>query len=215
MDLRLRPKKAFGGLHLEIYGRIVTLSFLSRGCPVTIDDRKFRELILFVARETEDDRSCGATKLNKILFYADFRAYEQLGRSITGERYQKLERGPAPRRMVPVAEAMASEGLCAWDEQDYFGFSLRKLVPLREPDLSILSPQEIEVARRVIHELAALNATEVSDLSHRFAGWQATEIGEDIPYVTVFVDEPRPFTADELTWALGVVDAYEATEKAR
>lgn len=182
---------------------------------MTIDDRKFRELILFVARETEDDRSCGATKLNKILFYADFRAYEQLGRSITGERYQKLEHGPAPRRMVPVAEAMTSDGCCAWDEQDYFGFSLRKLVPLREPDLSLFSAPEIDLARRVVRELAPLNATEVSDLSHRFAGWQATEIGEDIPYATVFVDEPRPFTADELTWALGVVDVYEATEKAR
>jgi len=182
---------------------------------VTIDDRKFRELILFVARETKADRSCGATKLNKILFYADFRAYEQLGRSITGERYQKLEHGPAPRRMVPVAEAMAAEGCCAWDEQDYFGFSLRKLVPLREPDLSLFSASEIDLARRVVRELAPLNATEVSDLSHRFAGWQATEIGEDIPYATVFVDEPRPFTADELTWALEVVDAYEAAEKAR
>lgn len=181
---------------------------------MTTDQHKFREMILFVAHETEDDRSCGATKLNKILFYADFRAYEQLGRSITGERYQKLERGPAPRRMVPVAEAMVSEGCCVWDEQDYFGFSLRKLVPLRKPDLSLFSAPEIELARRVIQELAPLNATEVSDLSHRFAGWQATEIGEDIPYATMFVDEPRPFTADEFTWALGVVDAYEGRESA-
>ncbi len=58
---------------------------------MTTDHHKFRELILFIARETKDDRSCGATKLNKILFYSDFRAYEQLGRSITGECYQNLE----------------------------------------------------------------------------------------------------------------------------
>ncbi|MEP7011981.1 MAG: Panacea domain-containing protein [Acidobacteriota bacterium] len=181
---------------------------------MTTEHHKFRELIVFVARETEDDRSCGATKLNKILFYSDFRAYEQLGQSITGERYQKLEHGPAPRRMVPVAESMAAEGLCTWEERDYFGFPLRKLVPLREPDLSQFSASEIDLARGVIGELASLNAKEVSDLSHRFAGWQATDIGEDIPYATVFVDESRPFTLDELTWALEVVDAYEAAEKA-
>ena len=182
---------------------------------MAFDSTKFRELILFVAQETADDRSCGATKLNKILFYSDFRAYEQLGRSITGERYQKLEHGPAPRRIVPVAEAMASEGVCIWEERDYFGFPLKKLVPLRAPDLSLFSAPELDLARRVIGELAPLNASEVSDLSHRFAGWQATDIGEDIPYATVFVDEARPFSPDELAWALEVVDAYEASEKAR
>ena len=69
-------------------------------------------------------------------------------------------------------------------------------------------------ARRPANRLR-LNASEVSDLSHRFAGWQATDIGEDIPYATVFVDEARPFSPDELAWALEVVDAYEASEKAR
>jgi hypothetical protein len=171
-------------------------------------DRKFEELILYVARESQDDRRCGATKLNKILFYADFMAYHKLGQSITGQKYQKLERGPAPKRVVPVVESMVSRGFCAWAERSYFGFPLKKLIALREPDVSVFSAEELDVARTVISELWDLNATEVSDLSHRFVGWQAAEIGEEIPYETVFVDEPRPLTQEEEAWAHEVIEDY-------
>jgi hypothetical protein len=171
-------------------------------------DKKFEELILYIARESQEDRRCGATKLNKILFYADFMAYHKLGRSITGQKYQKLERGPAPRRIVLVVDAMIARGLCAWAERSYFGFPLRKLLALREPDVSVFSAEELDIARTVVSELWDLNATEVSDLSHRFVGWQAADFGEEIPYQTVFVDEPRPLTQEEEAWAHEVIEEY-------
>lgn len=171
---------------------------------------KFRELVLYVARETQDDPKCGATKLNKILFYTDFYAYRDLGASLSGQRYQKLEHGPAPRGIVPVIEAMRETGECAWQLRSRFGYELRKLVPLREPDLSLFSGREIDLVQRVISELWDLSATEVSDLSHRFVGWQVAEYGEDIAYDTVFVGEPRPLTPDEARWAEEVIDRYEA-----
>lgn len=163
--------------------------------------RKFCELILYVAREAEGDPRCGATKLNKLLFYADFRAYRRLGRSISDQRYRKGEFGPVPSRVVPAVKRMVERGECAWATRDYFGRELRKLIPLREPDLSVFSPEEIDLVRQVIDELWELNATEVSDLSHRFAGWQATGMGEEIPYATVFVGDPRPLSEEETAWA--------------
>jgi len=171
-------------------------------------DKKFEELILYIARESQEDRRCGATKLNKILFYADFIAYHKLGQSITGQKYQKLERGPAPKRVIPVIDAMIGRSLCAWAERSYFGFSLKKLLALREPDVSVFSAEELDIARTVISELWSLNAAEVSDLSHRFVGWQAANIGEEIPYETVFVDEPRPLTQEEEAWAHEAIEEY-------
>jgi hypothetical protein len=171
-------------------------------------DRKFEELILYIARESQEDRRCGATKLNKILFYADFLAYRKLGRPITGQKYQKLERGPAPKRVMPVIEELISGGACAWAERSYFGFPLKKLLALREPDVSVFSAEELDIARTIISELWELNATEVSDLSHRFVGWQAAEIGEEIPYETVFVGEPRPLSPEEEAWAHEVIEDY-------
>ncbi|HZQ34888.1 MAG TPA: hypothetical protein VFD32_03070 [Dehalococcoidia bacterium] len=49
-----------------------------------IDSRKLGELILYVAEKSSDDPRFGATKLNNILFFSDFLAFGQLGRSITG-----------------------------------------------------------------------------------------------------------------------------------
>src|SRR5688500_2424589 len=64
--------------------------------PMQATDGKLEELILFVVRASEKDEHCCAAKLDKILFYTDFRAYDELGRSITGRRYRKLEGGPVP-----------------------------------------------------------------------------------------------------------------------
>jgi len=43
------------------------------------DDEKLRELILYLADNSNGDESFGALNLNKHLFYADFYAYVYLG----------------------------------------------------------------------------------------------------------------------------------------
>src|SRR5688572_20552652 len=64
---------------------------------------KFIELILYFSRRgLEEGLVIGSTKLNKLLFFSDFRAYAKLGQAITGARYQKLGWGPAPRALLPV-----------------------------------------------------------------------------------------------------------------
>ena len=167
---------------------------------VAVVDGKLEELILFVARAAEKDERCCTTKLDKILFYSDFRAYDHLGRSITGRRYLKRESGPVPEGVASVVEAMGSLGWCAWNEQG--------LTALREPNLALFAPEELEITRAVIGDLMPLSAAEVSERSHRFPGWQAAEIGEEIPYDTVFVDEPRPLTSEEVAWAQEVLGDF-------
>lgn len=174
-------------------------------------DTKFREMVLYVAKEAQDDPKCGATKLNKILFYADFAAYRKWGASISGQEYQKLEWGPAPRRLKPEVEAMERSKDCVWAERDYYGRALRKLIALREPDLSLFSAEEVDLIRDVVDRLRELNATEVSDLSHEFLGWQAAEFGETIPYETSLIERPRPLTDDEEDYARDVAREYLAT----
>lgn len=168
-------------------------------------DSKLEELILFLLGASAEDEHCCAAKLDKLLFYTDFRAYDELGRSITGRRYLKLEGGPVPEGIGLVVEDMERRRLCAQEA--------RRLVALREPALSVFVPEELEITRAVVRELWHLDAAEVSDLSHRFPGWQAAEIGEEIPYDTVFVDEPRPLTPEEVAWAQEVVSyTFDARE---
>jgi hypothetical protein len=106
---------------------------------------------------------------------------------------------------VPVVSEMVTDGACAWAERNYTGFRQKKLLALREPDLTPFSAAEVDLLHSVIDELWELNGTEMSDLSHCFIGWQAAGIGEDIPYATVFVGEPTPLAQDEEACALEVI----------
>lgn len=164
------------------------------------DDQKFRELILYVARTSEQDEHFGATKLNKILFYADFWAYRKLGHSITGQQYQKLGKGPAPRRLLPIVRKMEENGDCVVAEREYFGRTQKVLLARREPALDLFSGAEIAIVHDVIERLRGLNATDVSDLSHQFIGWQLAREGEDIPYSTALLGHPRPPTPAEVEY---------------
>jgi len=69
------------------------------------DDRKMKELILYLTAKSEGDLRFSPDKLNKLLFHCDFTAYRQLGRSITGYSYQKLQSGPAPKAAHRATES--------------------------------------------------------------------------------------------------------------
>ena len=58
----------------------------------TYNERKFTELILLVAERLRSDLSGGATKLNKVLFFAEFIHVRRTGRPISGAEFQKLDR---------------------------------------------------------------------------------------------------------------------------
>lgn len=53
--------------------------------------------MLYIAKRSLTDPYFGYVKLNKILFYADFVAYGELGKPITGATYIRNLYGPTPR----------------------------------------------------------------------------------------------------------------------
>lgn len=145
-------------------------------------DVKMRELILHVAQASDQDEKFGAQKLNKILFYADFLSYLVRGESITGQQYFALEEGPAPKRLLPIREAMKARGEIAIKKANYFGFPQERVVPLRSPDYKKLDSQDVAFVDLVIGKLRDMNGREVSEKSHDFAGWRiAWEKGPKTP----------------------------------
>lgn len=108
---------------------------MSKTFPQNVySEEKLRELILYIAYKSKADPRCGAVKLNKLLYYADFTAYRLLGRSITGAEYQHLQEGPAPRRGLPAQEKLKRDGAI---EKVYkpsvVGEPLHVIVPKRKP----------------------------------------------------------------------------------
>lgn len=152
---------------------------------------KLAELILYITGRTAGDRAAGATKLNKYLYFADFSAVRRFGRSITGAEYQKLKYGPAPRRLTPVRERLVRSGDARLDQRvDALGYVHHELVPLREPRTDLFTEEELRLVDEIIGELRERSASQVSELSHREAGWQLVGEGETIPYELAFVLAP-------------------------
>jgi uncharacterized phage-associated protein len=153
----------------------------------TYDERKFTELVVYVASRLLADRSGGATKLNKLLFFADFAHVRRTGRPITGAEYQKLAHGPAARRLVPVRDRLVENGEAVLRGEEFLGYRLHRLVPLRDADLSVFSADELATIDQVLDDLDGLTARQVSDLSHEEAGWRLVEEGDTIPYEAALV----------------------------
>ena len=159
-------------------------------------DRKLESLILHIAQTCERDPSCGATKLNKLLFLADFGAYRRSGKSLTGQDYRALELGPAPLRLMPVREGMLRKQWIAMREDDFHGWPQDRVIPLRRADLNAFTPDEIAHVGHLVAEFWGVSAADMTNLTHLFAGWLVAKRSEIIPYGLTFVGN-RDLTPEE------------------
>jgi len=164
-------------------------------------ERKFRELILLICARSEGDKKFGATKLNKLLFHSDFSAYLAFGKAITGQLYFKLPNGPAPKKLKLIALKMQAAEEIEYKEIEYFGRTQKKPIALRQPDLSVFTPQEIDLVHSKIQKFWNLSASEISEQSHGFLGWIVAKDKEIIPYSTALVGTRKP-SAEEQAYGL-------------
>jgi len=155
------------------------------------DEEKFAELLLYVGKRTADDPTVGAVKLNKLLYFAEFSAVRLFGHPITGVEYQRLDNGPAPRRLLPVRQRLVADGSAELRTSTAFGFAQQRFISLREPDLTAFSTDELQVVDEVVDVLRGKTAAEVSAISHQEAGWRMVGDREIIPYELAVVRPPR------------------------
>lgn len=80
--------------------------------------RKFREMVLYVARNCAADPEFNVVKLAAIMYQVDMRSYLQTGRSITGATYIRHEVGPVPKQLEGVLDDMFANGEIALLEVD-------------------------------------------------------------------------------------------------
>jgi hypothetical protein len=161
--------------------------------------RKFKEMVLYFARRGRDaGLVIGSTKLNKLLFFSDFRAYWRFGQPISGARYQKLPRGPAARQFVPMRDRLLADGEVEWKPKQENEWD-DVLLPISQPNPQVFTTDELAIMDEVFEMLRPFNAEATSDYSHlRSSGWQLVEERDDIPYESAFVStDPAPQAAIE------------------
>ena len=110
------------------------------------------------------------TKMNKLLFYADFMAYRVTGKGMTGLAYKAIAHGPVPVRWDRIYSF--------YDEidQEIVQFSDgregTKLVSKLSPDMAEFSDDELKILEYVSQRFKNETPTQISETSHEEEAWK-------------------------------------------
>lgn len=135
---------------------------------------KFTEMVVYFSEKTTPFK----TKMNKLLFYADFLMFKQSCFSISGVRYKAIDRGPVPNNFQSIFEYLANK-----DEIDiyttefpggYFGeqFKAKKERPFN-PEL--FTENELAVLEKVATVFKPTSTNDIIELSHLEEAWKENE----------------------------------------
>jgi putative zinc finger/helix-turn-helix YgiT family protein len=132
---------------------------------------KFTEMVVFFSEKTEPFK----TKMNKLLFYADFLMFKQSCFSISGMRYKAIDMGPVPNNFQSIFEYIANNDdidIHTVDFQNgYIGeqFKARKDRPFKA---DLFLENELLVLEKVAAYFKSISTNEIIKLSHLEEAWK-------------------------------------------
>lgn len=168
---------------------------------MTFDRDKFRALVLYVIWRAGQQEGFGATKLNKVLWFAEARHFMAYGAPITGETYIRHRHGPVPSHINEIKADLVSSGEIEVFHEEYFGNKIERFVTDLPPNVESFTSQELSLVDWWIRHVSEEHtATSISDLSHNYT-WKIAAMGEPIPLYAVFATRIRAPMGEELDWA--------------
>lgn len=132
---------------------------------------KFTEMVVFFSEQIEPFK----TKMNKLLFYADFLMFKQSCFSISGVRYRAIDMGPVPNNFQSIFEYLANNDYIdiyyTQFPQGYTGeqFKARKERPFNQ---KLFSETEMTVLNRVAEVFKASTTNNIIETSHLEDAWK-------------------------------------------
>lgn len=132
---------------------------------------KFTEMVIFFTERLQPWK----TKLNKLLFYADFAMHKLSGFSISGMQYRAIPMGPVPNNFNSIFEYLANNA-----DVDVYYTSFRdggigeQFKPnskrVFNPDL--FTKSELQILEYVAERFKDTATNEIIEISHREKAWQ-------------------------------------------
>lgn len=151
---------------------------------------RLREAALYVMRECENLPYFGLTKLNKILWRADFRAFADRRVPVTGRLYQRLKQGPAPVEMRPLLDEMLRDDLIKIDPRPKGSFTEQRPIALVVPSLRYFSPDDLSYLDGSIMWFREHTGRGASKDSHGVA-WETRKDGDTMPYDLALLSDDK------------------------
>jgi hypothetical protein len=151
------------------------------------DIEKLKRLIHYVAWKAGKRDWCGATKLYKVLWFADARQFVLTKKPITGAVYIREKHGPVPKYGIVARRELEKAGAIRTSKEG----NLTRIVALSRPDVSIFSVDELRAVDYWINHIDKEHTAEsISDRSHDYA-WDIAKMGEELPLFAVLANRIR------------------------
>lgn len=152
---------------------------------------KFKEVLLYVLSKVGGKPNVGEAVIYKLLYFIDFDFYEKFEEQLIGATYIKNHYGPTPVEFKTIIDDMIQKNEVVKVEDKYFNYPQRKYLPVRRPNLNVLSGKEIEHIDDVLARLSDKNAKEMENYSHEDIPWKTAENGKPLSYESVFYRDER------------------------
>ncbi|MGL6168716.1 MAG: type II TA system antitoxin MqsA family protein [Fusobacteriaceae bacterium] len=149
--------------------------------------KKIENMILYFL---ETCNNVYKTKLNKLMWYADFRNYQKNETSISGLVYTHKPFGAVPvgiDEMLKCFESIAIEE----KENENMGYTYFQINPLKKPELSVFTPEELKTLENISNKFKNYGNRKISDYMHLEKAYIATVDNDKIEYH--FAKELREF----------------------
>lgn len=127
---------------------------------------KLKNIILYFIEKCDNVFN---TKMNKLLFYADFLSYKTYGRGMTGLAYRAIQFGPVPVRWDRVYSLI--DGVYPEMVEFSSGICGTKLCSDLSPDCSSFTAEELSILEKVLDIFKSTSASQISELSHSEEAW--------------------------------------------
>lgn len=135
---------------------------------------KLTEMVVYFAQKVQPFK----TKMNKLLFYADFLMFKQSCFSISGVRYKAIEMGPVPNNFQSIFELLVNNNeidiIDKVFSQGYSGYQF-KAKKERPFNAGLFTDSEIEVLEKVSTIFKSISTNDIIKLSHTEEAWKRNE----------------------------------------
>lgn len=152
---------------------------------------KFKQVLLYVLNKAGAKPNFGETVLHKLLYFIDFDYYERFEENLMGATYIKNYHGPTAAELGLILKEMQEQGEIEAVKSQYFKYLQKKYLPLKRPNLDVLSAREIEHIDNVLARLSDKNASEIENYSHGDIPWKSAQDGKQLSYESVFYRDER------------------------
>ena len=152
---------------------------------------KFKQVFLYILAKVGARPNVGQTVLYKLLYFIDFDYYELYEKQLMGLSYIKNTFGPTPVDFAKLSRQMAKDGLIEEVKTEFYKHEMTKYLPLKEPDLTLLSAQELEFIDSELEKHSGKTASELSALSHKDIPWIGANDKQVLDYEAVFYRGPE------------------------